>query len=213
MPAYPPQVGDDLVWAEAFTPARRGPALFLDRDGVVVEEVHFLHRPDDVRLLPGAVDTIRAANARRVHVVLVTNQSGIARGLFGWDAFAAVQRRLVELLGRAGARVDAVVASPYHADGRPPYDVAEHPSRKPRPGMLLKAAGLLDIELNRSWIAGDRDVDVEAGRKAGLAGALHLATGYGREHRARALALARPGYPVLAAPDLTAAPGLIPLLR
>jgi len=213
MTGQPAQLGDDLVWAEVLSPARPAPALFLDRDGVVVEEVHFLHDPAQLRLIGGAAAVIRRANEAGVHAVLVTNQSGIGRGRYGWKAFAAVQQRLQAELAAGGARLDAVLACPCHPEAVDPYRHPDHPARKPNPGMLLKAAALLDIDLAASWIVGDRDVDIAAGRAAGLAGAVHVATGYGAEHRPQALALAAPGFTVLAADSIAEVVRLVPLLR
>jgi len=172
------------------------PALFLDRDGLLVEEVGYLHRPQDVRLLPGAAALLRAAEAAGWARVQVTNQSGIARGLYDWAAFAATEARIEALLEAEGARLDLVVACPFHAEGRPPWRVADHPCRKPRPGMLRLAAERLGLDLARSWILGDQASDMAAGRAAGLAGGGHLATGHGAVERDRALAQAGEGYPV-----------------
>lgn len=161
----------------------RRPALFLDRDGVIVEEVDYLHRADDVRLIDGAAETIRACNQTHRPVVIVTNQSGVGRGYYGWEDFAAVQAHLLALLDAAGARVDMVLACAYHADALPPYDVPDHPWRKPNPGMLLAAADALDIDLARSWIVGDTAGDLMAGAAAGLAGGVHVLTGHGQTER------------------------------
>ncbi len=169
------------------------PALFLDRDGVVVEEVHFLHRPEDVRLVPGAAEVMAAARRQGIPVVLTTNQSGIARGLFGWEAFAATQSRLETLLAAEQAAFDMVLACPFHPDGDPPYR-AEHPCRKPQPGMLLRAAERLGIDLAESWVVGDRARDLEAGRAAGCAGGLHVLTGYGAAEREDAIRLETPAF-------------------
>lgn len=209
----PPQLRADLIWYEASAPPRRAPALFLDRDGVLIEEKHHLRDPDQVALMPGAAALLRRARLSGLWTVLVTNQSGIGRGLFGWREFAAVQRRLVALLAAEEACLDAVVACPFHPQGAAPYDAPEHPFRKPNPGMLLEAAERLHVDLARSWTIGDRARDLEAGRRAGLAGGLHVATGYGRRERTDALALASPSFRVLAAEDLTAAPDLLPVLR
>jgi D-glycero-D-manno-heptose 1,7-bisphosphate phosphatase len=183
----------DGIWCEFPRSVESGrsvqPALFLDRDGVVTEEIHFLHRPEEVVLCPGAARVIARANAREVTAVLVTNQSGIARGLFDWAAFAATQARLYDLLAAEGAALDLVLACPYHPDGRPPYG-REHPCRKPAPGMLLRAAERMAIDLAASWTVGDRARDLEAGRAAGLAGGLHVLTGHGAVERADAAGLA-----------------------
>ena len=172
-------LGSKSVWS----PAPRA-ALFLDRDGVIVEEVPYLHRPEDIRFIPGAAETIAAANRAGLPVVVVTNQSGIGLGLYGWAEFAATQEQILRDLGTAGAVPDMVIACPYHPDGKPPYLHPDHPDRKPRPGMLLRAAERLGLDLGRSWIVGDRAADMEAGRAAGLAGGLHVMTGHGSAERA-----------------------------
>ena len=196
------------------TPRRPGaPALFLDRDGLLVEEVGYLHRPEEVRLLPGAGALLAAAGAAGWARVLVTNQSGIARGYYGWAAFAATQARLEALLAAEGGGLELVLGCPFHAAGRPPYDRPDHPDRKPAPGMLLKAAKVLGCDLARSWILGDQASDLAAGRAAGLAGGIHLASGHGGRpgERQKALAEARPDYRVLAAESLAEAASLLGL--
>ncbi len=155
------------------------PALFLDRDGVIIEDVHFIQRAEDVRMIPGVAEAIAAANARGVAVVIVTNQSGVARGHFGWAAFESVQRQVGEKLAEAGASVDLALACGYHQDGAGPL-ASDHDWRKPRCGMLVEAARQLGIDLGQSFVIGDRLTDLAAGKLAGLtAGALVL-TGYGR---------------------------------
>jgi D-glycero-D-manno-heptose 1,7-bisphosphate phosphatase len=182
----------------------RSPALFLDRDGVVVEEVHFLHRPEDVILVAGAARVIVRARARGIIVVLATNQSGIARGLYGWEAFAATQERI-------GAALDMVLACPFHPDGKAPYR-GDHPCRKPWPGMLQRAAERLGLDLAASWVIGDRARDLEAGRAAGCAGGLHVLTGHGDRERAAATALKTDGFDVHLGASIAAAAKL-PLLQ
>ena len=209
----PPQVGADLIWAERRAEPQPAPALFLDRDGVIVEEVHHLHRPEDVQLIPGVVDVVAAANARNLHVVVVTNQSGIGQGLFGWPDFAAVQARILSELAAGGARIDAVMACPFHPDAAPPYAHPDHPARKPNPGMLLTAAAMLQVDLAGSWIVGDHARDIDAGRRAGLAGGVHVMTGYGSDHRDTVLAEFEADYPVLLAESAADALTLLPLLR
>lgn len=207
----------DGLWCERRRPAPpaspRG--LFLDRDGVVVEEVGYLHRPEEVRLAPGAAALCRAARAAGWAVVLVTNQSGIGRGRYGWDAFRATQAEIERQLAAAGAPepFDLVVACPHHPEGVAPWRHPDPPGRKPNPGMLLRALALLELEPAASWIVGDRAIDLEAGRRAGLAGGLHVRAGHGADpgERERALALADGRFRVLAAEDLRAAPALLPL--
>jgi len=152
-----------------------GPALFLDRDGVIVTDTGYLGRAQDARLLEGAAAAIARCNALHVPVVVVTNQSGIARGYYDWSGFCAVQAALAAALAEVGARLDAVLACAYHADGKEPLRVAAHPWRKPKPGMILAAAERMNLDLSRSWIVGDKAEDVAAGMAAGLAGGTLLA--------------------------------------
>lgn len=154
------------------------PALFIDRDGTLNEEVDYLHRPEEAVLTPGAARALARANARDIPVVVVTNQAGIAKGKFGWEDYEAVRARIDALLAAEGARVDATYCCPFHEDGVGELGVVDHPDRKPNPGMLLRAAEALDLDLGRSWMIGDKLIDLEAGRRAGCRCALVL-TGYG----------------------------------
>jgi D-glycero-D-manno-heptose 1,7-bisphosphate phosphatase len=209
-------VGSDHVWCEVLRPGaaarlRGRPALFLDRDGVLVEEVGYLHRPEDVRIIPGTARAVALANRRGLAVVVVTNQAGVGRGLYGWSDFAATQVRIQRELAAAGAVLDMVLACPFHGEARPPYRHPAHPDRKPRPGMLRRAGQTLALDLGASWIAGDRASDLAAGRAAGLAGGLHLDSGQGEAERAGSLDLAGPDFAVrllASAEELITAPPL-----
>jgi len=147
---------------------RGRPALFLDRDGTINVDTGYPSDPGKIVLLPGILPAIHAANAAGLASVIVTNQSGVARGLFGWAGFEAVNRRVVELLAAEGCRIDLVLACAYHEDGKGNLAVADHPMRKPNPGMILRAAEIAGLDLARSIMVGDRESDVEAGRRAGL---------------------------------------------
>jgi D-glycero-D-manno-heptose 1,7-bisphosphate phosphatase len=189
--------GADGFWREVFAHAHRGgSALFLDRDGVIVEDVNYLQRVEDIQIIPGAAEVIAVANRLAIPVAVVTNQAGIGRGYFGWPEFAIVQAAILAALAREGARVDAVYACAHHRDGPGVYAHPDHPARKPNPGILLRAAADLDIDLKRSWLVGDNITDIEAARRAGLAGALHVATGHGERHRAGVSQLAAPDFEV-----------------
>ncbi len=189
------------------------PALFLDRDGVVAIEAHYLHKAEDARLDPGSSAVIAEANRLGLPVVLVTNQAGIGYGYFGWDEFIAVQEKILSDLATAGARIDGVFACPHHAEGKPPYDHPDHPARKPNPGMLLMAGERLNLDLARSWIVGDRESDLAAGKNAGLAGGLQVLTGHGARAREReaALALADEDFKVFTGRSIADCPRLLPL--
>ena len=144
------------------------PALFLDRDGTINVDIGYPEDPADVVLRDGIAPLIEAANQRGIPVVVVTNQSGIARGYFGWDAFAKVNERVLDLLVEQNAAIDMVLACAYHEAGSGLLAIADHPMRKPNPGMFLEAARRLDIDLQRSLIVGDKPADMEAGQRAGL---------------------------------------------
>src|SRR5690349_18556251 len=177
-------------------PTRR--AVFLDRDGTIVEDQGFLHEPGKVRLLPGAAEGIRRLNAAGWLVVTVSNQSGIARGLHDAAAYSAVQRRLAELLAAHGAHLDAAYYCPHHPEITGPCEC-----RKPGVKLFRDAQAALGIDFARSYWVGDRLSDVEPARALG-GRALLVATGHGAAHRAQAHAL---GVPVV--PDLAAAAGEI----
>lgn len=156
-------------------------AVFLDRDGTINEEVGYLDRIDKLRLIPGAAEAIRLLNAAGLKVVVVTNQSGVARGLFTEAFVVEVHRTLAERLERQGARIDRFDYCPHHpTEGSARYRRA-CPCRKPEPGMLLKAAAALAIDLGRSYVVGDTPRDLETARRVGARGIL-VRTGYGAEH-------------------------------
>lgn len=163
-------------------PGDRGPCLrpgvFLDRDGTVIEEKHFLFRPEEVQLLPTAGETIARLNSLGVAVAVVTNQAGIARGFFAENCIAEVHARLDKLLAEYGARVDRYEYCPHHpTEGLGEYKV-DCECRKPKPGMLTRAAAALNIDFSRSLMVGDRLGDLQAGANAGCCSAL-VRTGYG----------------------------------
>jgi D-glycero-D-manno-heptose 1,7-bisphosphate phosphatase len=178
-------------------------AVFLDRDGTLVDELGFLRRPEDLRLLPRAAEGVRAFNAAGWRTIVVTNQSGLARGLFTADDLAAVHARLEAALAEEGARLDAILHCPHHPEeGAPPLRAACE-CRKPAPGLLLEAARRFGLELGACWIVGDSRRDIEAGRRAGLAGELLVLTGKGKEEHALLTDAERDL--VRVAPDLLAA--------
>jgi len=200
------------IRAGAPFPGNPCPALFLDRDGVIVEDPGYLGRAADVVMIPGAAETIASANRAGIAVVEATNQSGIGRGYFGWREFEEVEAAVTRELARAAAVVDAVLACPYHRDGIRPWAHAAHPARKPRPGMLLTAARLLNLDLANSWIVGDKLSDLAAGRNAGLRGGLHVLTGHGAQHREAVAGLQAEGFEVRLADSILDAAALLPLM-
>ncbi|WP_457153555.1 HAD-IIIA family hydrolase [Mesorhizobium sp. P5_C1] len=144
------------------------PALFLDRDGTINFDTGYPDDPAEMVLREDIAAAIGAANRAGIPVIIVTNQSGIARGYYGWSDFAAVNGRVLDLLRADNAFVDMVLACAYHEAGEGPLAIADHPMRKPNPGMLLEAAKCLGLDLQRSLIVGDKPADMEAGQRAGL---------------------------------------------
>ncbi len=158
--------------------ARR--AVFLDRDGTLCREVGYINHPERLELAPGAAAAVRALNARGLAAVVVTNQAGVARGYFPWHVVEDTHRRLHSLLAAEGAHLDGVYVCPHHPEvGGPGFRRACH-CRKPRPGLLRRAARELDLDLSRSFMVGDSFRDVGAGCAAGVTATILVRTGYGR---------------------------------
>lgn len=156
--------------------------LFFDRDGTLNTEVDFLSRPEELQLIPHAARAIREANEFGVKVFIVTNQSGIARGIFTETDLAKIHERLIAMLAKEGARVDAIYFCPHHPGyGTTPFE-RDCSCRKPKPGMLNQARKDHDIRLSQSFVIGDRCIDMQAGKSAGCRTALVL-TGYGAVER------------------------------
>jgi len=186
-------IGDDGIWCQLLnrtTDRSPRPALFLDRDGVIIEEVHYLSRPQDVALIDGAVQTIALANAERIPVIIVTNQAGIGYGKYGWQEFIDVQETMLDDLDQQNAYVNAVFACPFHENARPPYQQIDHPCRKPNPGMLEHAEHFFTIDKKASCIIGDRANDLLAGARFGLTKGIHVQSGHGHENAEQRAALA-----------------------
>ena len=135
-------------------------AVFLDRDGTIARDVGYCSRVEDFVILPGVPEAIRLLGEHGFKVVVITNQSGIGRGYFSEEALHLIHRHMLEELAKHGARVDAIYHCPHHPD-----DGCD--CRKPRPGMLLRAAEELGIDLGGSYMVGDAESDVGAGKAAG----------------------------------------------
>ena len=152
--------------------------VFLDRDGTINEEVGYINHISRFRMLSGAAEAISSINKTALKAVVVTNQSGVARGYFPESLLLQVNELLVRNLKEAGAYLDGLYYCPHIPGGNiPPYNI-ECDCRKPKTGMLYKAAEELSIDLRNSYMVGDRIKDVEFGQNAGLKTVL-LLTGYG----------------------------------
>jgi D-glycero-D-manno-heptose 1,7-bisphosphate phosphatase len=153
-------------------------AVFLDRDGVICREEGYLSDPVQMRLLPGAADAICLFNQNSLAAVVVTNQSGVARGFFSEETVVAVNRAMKERLGEQGARLDAVYYCPHHPEGAVEKYRKACDCRKPATGLLQQAAHEFALDLKRSYLVGDKLSDMDCAGRAGATGILVL-TGYG----------------------------------
>jgi histidinol-phosphate phosphatase family protein len=142
-------------------------AVFLDKDGTVVEDVPYNADPAKIRLAAGAAEAVRSLSEAGFRLVVITNQSGVARGLFPVSALAPVQARIEELIQQAGASIAGFYFCPHLPGGSVPEYAIDCSCRKPAPGLILKAAVDHDIVLSESWMVGDKWDDVEAGMRAG----------------------------------------------
>jgi D-glycero-D-manno-heptose 1,7-bisphosphate phosphatase len=181
--------------------ARPHPAVFLDRDGTLIEDVHFLSDPAQIRLLPGAVPAVLRLQNAGFRCVLVTNQSAVGRGMITETRLHEIHAEMSRILSAEGAILDGIYYCP---DAPPTADSPLLPSgnRKPAPGMLLRAAADLGLDLGCSWMVGDKFSDVQAGLNAGCRSIL-LASDQDEPFGSEALALA--GHYLLAADLATAA--------
>lgn len=158
------------------------PAVFLDRDGTIIEQVHYIRDPKDVRLIPGAPAALRALRDAGFALVVVSNQSAVGRGLMTLDEVDKVEAEMERQLALEGVALDGWYFCPVApAVDRPnaQRDIVDHPDRKPGPGMLLRAAKERSLDLSRSWMVGDMLSDVLAGRNAGVRGTVLVRTGHG----------------------------------
>jgi D-glycero-D-manno-heptose 1,7-bisphosphate phosphatase len=154
-------------------------AVFLDRDGTLIEEKHYLHRPAEVSLYPGAPQALARLQEAGFVLFLVTNQSGVGRGYFTMEDVGAVHRHIADLLAGHGVRFTEVYVAP---------EAPEQPSRgrKPSPQFLFDARDQFDVDLSQSYMVGDKLIDLECGWNAGVRKSILVLTGYGREVQAAA---------------------------
>ncbi len=142
-------------------------AVFFDRDGTLIHDPGYLNHPDQVQLLNGAAEALKELSLLGYKTVVISNQSGVARGIVTEEMLEKIHERLRELLKAKGAGLDGIYYCPYHPDGVVPKYRVDSDWRKPKPGMLLAAARDIEIDLTRSWMIGDNERDMEAGRSAG----------------------------------------------
>ncbi len=172
-------------------------AVFLDRDGTVTEEVGYLSDLTMLRLLPGAGTAIRKLNQAGFKVILVTNQSGVARGLFPEALVQEAHARLAKMLEQEGAQLDGIYYCPHHPHAGATHYTRICDCRKPETGLIDRAVNELAIDLNQSVMVGDKWIDVELGQKAGMKSIL-VGTGFAPDDPGNI----RPGH--VRDPDFTA---------
>ncbi len=178
---YHRDIGTHEALAEAeqryrSTGRKRRPAVFLDRDGTLIEHVHYLSDPAQVRLVPGGAEAVRRIKDAGFACVVVTNQSAIGLGLITETDLESIHREMNRQLAEEGAVLDAIYHCPVTGSGGD-RTLIEHPDRKPGPGMLLRAADEHHLDLGRSWMVGDMISDVRAGRNAGCRGSILVLSG------------------------------------
>ena len=178
-------------------------AVFIDRDGTISEEVGYINHVSRFRLFPYSAAALKQLHDNGYLAIVITNQAGVARGYFSEEMVQAIHQQMTNDLESSGARVDAIYYCAHHPTvGEPPYQL-DCDCRKPKPGLLLRAARDYDIDLANSWMVGDRYSDIELAANAGVKSALVL-SGYGRgewEHQRDNWAI----QPDLVAEDLLAA--------
>lgn len=157
-------------------------AFFLDRDGVVIRQISYLHEPALVELEKNVPQAIKKIHEAGMLAVVLTNQSGVARGMFTMEDVELCHRRLQELLAEYGEKIDGFFTCCHHPDF-----TGECSCRKPAPGLFLAARDELDIDIAGSFMAGDKFSDLESGRNAGVKRSILLKTGYGEKYISRAL--------------------------
>lgn len=159
-------------------------AVFMDRDGTITEEMGYLKEPGKLRFIPRSAEAIRLLNERGILAIVVSNQSGVARGYFSEETVKKIHSKLKRLLKKEGAYLDEIYYCPHHPEFGPSKYRKDCNCRKPKPGMLLKAARRFNLDLKKCYVIGDKVEDIELARNVGARGILVL-TGYGRRSSKR----------------------------
>ncbi|MFB6355070.1 MAG: D-glycero-alpha-D-manno-heptose-1,7-bisphosphate 7-phosphatase [bacterium] len=156
------------------------PAVFMDRDGTLIYDKHYLDDPEEVEWIPGTLKALESLNNSEFALVIVTNQSGVGRGYMKRDDVEAVHDRIMNDLGERGVELDLILYEPYIDDAQIPGEEMDRFRRKPRPGMLHEARDRIGVNLERSFMIGDKQSDLEAGNEVGATPIL-VRTGKGTE--------------------------------
>jgi D-glycero-D-manno-heptose 1,7-bisphosphate phosphatase len=156
-------------------------AVFLDRDGTIVAEKGYITVPDDVEVLPGAVEAILSLRSQGWKIFVASNQGAVAKGLITEDELGRINERMLMMLGMEGAMLDGIYCCPHHPDGTEIEYARECGCRKPRTGLLEQAAGEHGLDLSQCVLIGDSIRDIETGKAAGLSACVLVLTGHGAE--------------------------------
>jgi D-glycero-D-manno-heptose 1,7-bisphosphate phosphatase len=157
-------------------------AVFMDRDGTIIEDIGYLNHPGAIQFIPGSIDAIKKLNASGYKVIVITNQAGVARGLVSENMLQTIDKTLHKWLLSSGAHLDGIYYCPHHPEhGYYPYkQICE--CRKPHPGLIKKAQRDFNIDLAQSYMVGDKATDIEAGQKAGVK-TIHVLSGRGKDEK------------------------------
>lgn len=155
-------------------------AVFLDRDGTIIEDNNYNYRKDQLRLISKSADAIRLLNQKDFKVIIITNQAGVAKGYYSEKDTMLFNQSMIEELELQGAKIDAIYCCYYHPEAKLLGYKIDYDCRKPKPGMLKKAEKELDINIKQSYMVGDKKSDIDAGNNAGCRTILVL-TGYGKD--------------------------------
>lgn len=157
-------------------------AVFIDRDGTIVEDVGYMSSPDQIKFIDGSIEAIKMLNESGYKVVIISNQAGVARGILTESALQTIDKTIKKNILNGGAYIDANYYCPHHPEHGTNHYKRECDCRKPNPGMIKKAEKDLSIDLSESFMIGDKAIDLESGWKAGTKAILVL-TGYGKDEK------------------------------
>ena len=163
---------------DTFNKKNKNSAIFFDRDGVLIDDVHYISNPLDVKILPGVKDLLKISNKAGWLNIVITNQSGISKGLLNWDDYEKITFQMINLLGDE-CRIDAI-----YANSTPPNEqFSKNNWRKPSPNMIFEAANDYNIDFDNSFLIGDRLTDLLSAKNAGLKKLIHVLSGHGEKER------------------------------
>ena len=160
---------------------------FLDRDGVLIEEVNYLQSPDQICILPGVIEALQLLKDNNYKIIVITNQAGVARGYFKEDVIPKIHKEIDERLKRYNLKIDKYYYCPHHPEGTIAKYAINCDCRKPMPGMILQAQKDFNLDLNNSFLIGDKISDLLAAKNADCKGLL-VETGHGKDHKKEAIA-------------------------